>query len=100
MSTGIFGASANLPGAQGTMTASTYFGENLPIFAMLPPGPRIVKTLRKERWFFVDIPTRSPVPRVLGYTPANSKLCGYESSLFSSATGGNALNGSPYYRQA
>ena len=99
MSTGIFGASANLPGAQGTMTAtiSQPIGENLPIFAMLPPGPRMVNleqnSPKKKGGFFVDIPTRSPVPRVLGYTPANSKLRGYGSSLYSS-TGRNALNGS------
>ena len=96
MSTGIFGASANLPGAQGTMTASISqpIGENLPIFAMLPPGPRIVNleqsSPKKKSGFFVDIPTRSPVPRVLGYTPANSKLRGYGSSLSSSAV--NALS--------
>ena len=99
MSTDIFGASANHPGAQGTMTASISqpIGENLPIFAMLPPGPRIVNleqnSPKKKGGFFVDIPTRSPVPRVLGYTPANSKLRGYGSSLYSS-TGRNALNGS------
>jgi nuclear pore complex protein Nup98-Nup96 len=100
MSTGIFGASANVPGAQGTMTASISqpIGENLPIFAMLPPGPRIVNleqnSPKKKGGYFVDIPTRSPVPRVLGYTPANSKLRGYGSSLSSSTAGGNALNGS------
>ena len=97
MSTGTFGASANPPG---TMTASISqpIGENLPIFAMLPPGPRILNleqnTLKKKGGFFVDIPTRSPVPRVLGYTPANSKLRGYGPSLSSSTAGGNGLNGS------
>ena len=100
MSTGIFGASANLPGVPGTMTASISqpIGENLPIFAMLPPGPRIFNleqaSPKKKSGFFVDIPTRSPVPRVLGYTPANSKLRGYGSSLSSSSTAsGNTLNG-------
>ena len=101
MSTGIFGASANLPGVPGTMTASISqpIGENLPIFAMLPPGPRIFNleqaSPKKKSGFFVDIPTRSPVPRVLGYTPANSKLRGYGSSLSSSSnSSGNTLNGS------
>jgi nuclear pore complex protein Nup98-Nup96 len=97
MSTGIFGASA---GAQGSMTASISqpIGENLPIFAMLPPGPRLVNleqnSPKKQGGFFVDVPTRSPVPRMLGYTPANSKLRGYGSSVSSSTAGGNALNGS------
>ena len=97
---GIFGASANVPGAQGTMTASISqpISENLPIFAMLPPGPRIVNleqsSPKKKGGFFVDVPTRSPVPRVLGYTPANSKLRGYGSSLSLSTTGSNGLNGS------
>ena len=100
MSTGNFGFSTNLPGAQGTMTASISqpIAENLPIFAMLPPGPRIFNleqtSPKKKGGFFVDIPTRSPVPRVLGYTPANSKLRGYGSSLSSSTGGGNGLNGS------
>lgn len=100
MSTGIFGASASVPGAQGTMTASISqpISENLPIFTMLAPGPRIVNleqtSPKKKGGFFVDVPTRSPVPRLLGYTPANSKLRGYGSSLSSSTAGGNALNGS------
>ena len=100
MSTGIFGASANVPGAQGTMTASISqpIGDNLPIFAMLPPGPRIVNleqtSPKKKGGFFIDVPTRSPVPRVLGYTPANSKLRGYGSTLSLSTANGNALNGS------
>ena len=100
MSTGIFGASANVPGAQVTMTPSISqpIGENLPIFAMLPAGPRILSleqnSPKKKGSFFVDMPNRSPIPRVLGYTPANSKLRGYGSSLSSSTAGGNVLNGS------
>ena len=95
-----FGASVNVPGAQGAMTASISqpIGENLPIFTLLPPGPRIVSleqnSPKKKGGFFVDVPTRSPIPRVLGYTPANSKLRGYGSSLSSSTATGNMLNGS------
>jgi len=80
--TGTFNATATAPGAQGTLTASIAqpIGASLPIFNMLPPGPRAV-TLdqpKKKPGFFVDVPTRSPVPRLqLGYTPANTKLRGY-----------------------
>jgi len=94
---GILNASTNTPNAQGSLTASISqpIGANLAIFDMLPPGPRLVNLEssqpKKKYGFFVDIPTRSPVPRVqLGYTPANSKLRGFGSStLTSSAAGGN-----------
>lgn len=71
--------------AQGSLTASIAqpIGANLPIFSMLPPGPRAV-TLdlvpKKKPGFFVDAPTRSPVPRLhMGYAPTNSKLRGFAS---------------------
>ncbi|KAF5387955.1 hypothetical protein D9615_000660 [Tricholomella constricta] len=82
---GLFNASANAPGAQGSLTASISqpIGADLPIFDMLPPGPRLVNLessqQKKKAGFFVDIPTRSPVPR-LGYTPANSRLRGFAAS--------------------
>jgi len=100
MNTSLFGGSVNNGGVQGTLTASIAqpIGENLPIFDMLPPGPRIVdlEVPKKKAGFFVDMPTRSPVPRVqLGFTPANSKLRGFGSStsLMSSTAG---LNGTSF----
>jgi nuclear pore complex protein Nup98-Nup96 len=97
---GSFNASANTQGAQGTLTASISqpIGANLPIFAMLPPGPRLIdleSQPKKKSGFFVDIPTRSPVPRVqLGYTPANSKLRGFGSSTITSSTTGSPFTAS------
>lgn len=83
---GLFNSANNAP--QGTLTASL----SQPVgslFDMLP-GPRSINLdssqPKKKSGFFVDIPTRSPVPRVqLGYTPANSKLRGFAST--STATG-------------
>ncbi|RDB20120.1 hypothetical protein Hypma_012839 [Hypsizygus marmoreus] len=94
---GLFSTTINAPGAQGSLTASISqpIGADLPIFDILPPGPRLVNLEasqpKKKAGFFVDIPTRSPVPRVqLGYTPANSKLRGFGSSTsISSAAGVN-----------
>ena len=87
MGTSLFNSSTANAGAQGTLTASIAqpIGENLPIFDLLPPGPRIIdldqNLPKKKVGFFLDMPTRSPVPRVtLGYTPANSKLRGFGSS--------------------
>lgn len=97
VSTNLFGASANNAGAQGSLTASINqpIGENLPIFSMLPPGPRLVdmEQSKRQAGFFVDLPTRSPVPKVqLGYTPASSKLRGFGSSpSLVSSTSGNSL---------
>ncbi|KAJ8517984.1 hypothetical protein ONZ45_g4906 [Pleurotus djamor] len=89
-----FSATATAPGAAGTLTASIAepIGNNLPIFSMLPPGPRSInldlQPSKKKAGFFTDIPTRSPVPRVqLGYTPATSKLRGFASSTTTSTTG-------------
>lgn len=84
-----FSAAATAPGgaAQGTLTASISqpINTNLPIFSLLPPGPRAVdldQTPKKKVGFFSDIPTRSPLPRVqLGYSPASSKLRGFGSSV-------------------
>lgn len=81
------------PGAQSNMTASISepLSQNLPIFQMLPPGPRAVdldQQPKKKPGFFVDVPTRSPVPRIqLSYTPANSKLRGFATSTSGAALG-------------
>ena len=93
---------------QGPLTASINqpIAENLPIFSMLPPGPRIVdldlNASKKKPGFFLDMPTRSPIPRVqVGFTPANSKLRGFGtmSPFASSQNGGNGsvsfTNGKP-----
>ncbi|KAH7926776.1 hypothetical protein BV22DRAFT_1111472 [Leucogyrophana mollusca] len=83
-------------GTQGTLTASIAepIGSNLPIFSMLPPGPRAVtleQQPKKKPGFFVDVPTRSPVPRLqLGYTPASSKLRGFATSVSTSSLGGQS----------
>ncbi|KAK0206891.1 nucleoporin autopeptidase-domain-containing protein [Desarmillaria ectypa] len=108
-STGLFGgsgntfnASASVPGAQGTLTASISqpIATNLPIFSMLPPGPQAVsldQSTKKKASFFVDVPTRSPVPRMqLGFSPASSKLRGFASSgSISSVSGLNFSQGAP-----
>lgn len=109
---GSFGNSANntlnasvaFPGAQGTLTASISqpISTSLPIFSLLPPGPRAVdleQSTKKKTGFFVDVPTRNPVPRVaLSYSPASSKLRGFSSpspslgaSLLSNSNSSNAL---------
>ncbi|KAJ3985756.1 nucleoporin autopeptidase-domain-containing protein [Lentinula detonsa] len=94
-STNTLGGSTAAPGQQNSLVASINqpIAPNLPIFSMLPPGPRAIdleQSTKKKVPFFVDIPTRSPVPRVqLGYTPANSKLRG-----FGSLTSNSALSGS------
>lgn len=86
MGQGLFGNSITNPGTQGVLTASIAqpIGENLPIFDMLPPGPRIISLdqslPKKKAGFFLDMYTRSPVPRVpLGHSPATSKLRGFGS---------------------
>ncbi|KAG2060215.1 hypothetical protein BDR06DRAFT_948299 [Suillus hirtellus] len=86
-------SSATVPGPQGTLFASIAepLSQNLPIFSMLPPGPRAVdldQQPKKKPGFFVDVPTRSPVPYLqLGYTPANSKLRGFATSTSGTALG-------------
>lgn len=84
------GASMNLQSQaaappQGGLTASIAqpIGANLPIFSLLPPGPRAISLdpPKKKSNLFADIPTRSPVPRLqLGYSPATSKLRGFTST--------------------
>jgi len=106
MGLGMFGNSTSTPGIQGILTASIAqpIGENLPIFDMLPPGPRIIsldQTLpKKKAGFFLDMPTRSPVPRVpLGHSPATSKLRGFGSMTLGpsggSSNGISLTNGKP-----
>jgi len=85
-------------GAQGTLMASIAepVSANLPIFSMLPPGPRAVtlEQPKKKPGFFSDVPTRSPVPRLqLGYSPASSKLRGFASTSVAPGTPAG-LNGS------
>ncbi|TCD63876.1 hypothetical protein EIP91_004816 [Steccherinum ochraceum] len=85
---GNLGASTNnaMGQPQGSLTASIAqpIGANLPIWNLLPPGPRTVpleQQPKRKPGFFVDVPTRSPVPRLqLGYTPAPSKLRGFGST--------------------
>ncbi|KAJ4479117.1 nucleoporin autopeptidase-domain-containing protein [Lentinula aciculospora] len=85
------------PSQQGGLIASINqpIAPNLPIFSMLPPGPRSVdleQSTKKKVPFFVDVPTRSPVPRVqLGYTPAKSKLRGFGSSTSTSTLSGSVF---------
>lgn len=86
-----FGPSTNALGTstapQPSLTASIAepIGTNLPIFSMLPPGPRTLdldqSQQKKKQGFFVDVPTRSPLPRQMGYTPASSKLRGFGSTI-------------------
>ncbi|KAJ7506535.1 nucleoporin autopeptidase-domain-containing protein [Mycena galericulata] len=79
-----FTASASNAGAQGTLTASIAQPIATDLFSMLPPGPHAVnleQSTKKKVPFFVDVPTRSPIPRVgLSYTPASSKLRGFGAS--------------------
>lgn len=94
MTGSLFGGAA--PGAQTPLTASINqpIAENLPIFSLLTPGNRGLdidpNPHKKKTGFFLDMPTRSPIPRVQ-FTPANSKLRGFGSvsSLASSQTAGN-----------
>ena len=84
-----FGASANVAGQavapQGGLTASIAqpIGASLPIFNLLPPGPRAIplEPPKKKSNLFADIQTRQPTPRLqLGYSPAVSKLRGFTTS--------------------
>ncbi|KAJ7739892.1 nucleoporin autopeptidase-domain-containing protein [Mycena metata] len=84
-STNMFSATASNAGAQGTLTASIAQPIATDLFSMLPPGPHAVnleQSTKKKVPFFVDVPTRSPIPRVgLSYTPAGSKLRGFGASM-------------------
>jgi nuclear pore complex protein Nup98-Nup96 len=79
-----FTATASNVGAQGTLTASIAQPIATDLFSMLPPGPHAVnleQSTKKKVPFFVDVPTRSPIPRVgLSYTPASSRLRGFGAS--------------------
>ncbi|KAH0839780.1 nucleoporin autopeptidase-domain-containing protein [Lanmaoa asiatica] len=87
------GSSTAAPGGPGTLTASIAepISSNLPIFSMLPPGPRAVpidQQQKKKPGFFVDAPARLPVPRLpINYTPASSRLRGFGASASSSVLG-------------
>lgn len=87
------GSSTAPPSGPGTLTASIVepISSNLPIFSMLPPGPRAIpidQQQKKKPGFFVDVPARSPVQRLpINYTPASSKLRGFGASALSSVLG-------------
>ncbi|KAF6762038.1 nucleoporin autopeptidase-domain-containing protein [Ephemerocybe angulata] len=100
-STNPFGASA--APQQGSLTASINqpIGSNLPIFNMLPPGPRLVDLdqtqPKKKSPFFVDVPSRNPIPRGAqqSFAPASSKLRGFGASTnLASSQVGNPFAGS------
>ncbi|CDO68452.1 hypothetical protein BN946_scf184760.g8 [Trametes cinnabarina] len=73
----------------------------LPIFSMLPPGPRAVtldQQPKKKPGYFVDVPTRSPVPPLqLRYAPAGTKLRGFGSTSTPPGASSSALGGSLLY---
>lgn len=87
------GSSTAAAGGAGTLTASIAepISSNLPIFSMLPPGPRAVpidQQQKKKPGFFVDAPARLPVSRLpINYTPASSKLRGFGVPASSSVLG-------------
>ena len=76
----LLGTTAIAPTSQPSLTASIAepIGENLPIFALLPPGPRsvVLDQPQQKKNFFVDRPTRSVLPRPLNYTPSRSDFYG------------------------
>ena len=89
--------SAEVAPSAAALTPSERPQTNLPIFSMLPPGPRAVDIdpPKKKPSFFVDVPTRTPVPRLqLSYQPAQSKLRGF-SSINGSQFGMSLANGRP-----
>ncbi|KAI0677639.1 nucleoporin autopeptidase-domain-containing protein [Trametes maxima] len=73
----------------------------LPIFSMLPPGPRAVtldQQPKKKPGYFVDVPTRSPVPQLqLRYAPAGTKLRGFGSTSAPPGASSSTLGGSLLY---
>ncbi len=86
------GQSTSLPSL--TASIAQPIGANIPLFNMLPPGPRAVNLdqPKKKAGLFVDVPTRSPVPRLqLGYTPASSKLRGFTSTATIPGAHGQSL---------
>ncbi|KAI0832820.1 nucleoporin autopeptidase-domain-containing protein [Trametes gibbosa] len=96
------GASA-LGQSQTPLTASIAqpIAAPLPIFSMLPPGPRAVtldQQPKKKPGYFVDVPTRSPVPQLqLRYAPAGTKLRGFGSTSTPPGAGSSTLGGSLLY---
>jgi len=76
----LLGTTVIAPTSQPSLTASIAepIGENLPIFALLPPGPRsvVLDQPQQKKNFFVDRPTRSVLPRPLNYTPSRSDFYG------------------------
>ncbi|KAL1944102.1 hypothetical protein VTO73DRAFT_3287 [Trametes versicolor] len=114
LGTSLFGNST-LGGSTATMGAST-LGQSqaplmasiaqpiaapLPIFSMLPPGPRAVtldQQPKKKPGYFVDVPTRSPVPQLqLRYAPAGTKLRGFGSTSTPPGASSSTLGGSLLY---
>ena len=89
--------------SQAPLTASIAqpISTNLPIFSMLPPGPRAVtldQQPKKKPGYFVDVPTRAPVPQLqLRYAPAASKLRGFGSTSTPPGASSSQLNGSLLY---
>ena len=89
-STNGLGGSTAAPG-QGTLTASIAepVSSNLPIFNMLPSGPRSVSLdppPKKPSSLFTDVPTRSPLAMSNGRAKLGmSKLRGFGSSQTSNA---------------
>ncbi|KAK7696147.1 hypothetical protein QCA50_000798 [Cerrena zonata] len=85
---GSFGTSTAAPAApqQGSLTASIAqpIGTTMPVFSMLPPGPRATildQQPKKKPAFFAELPTRSPQPRIqLNYQPSVSQLRGFGAS--------------------
>lgn len=103
-STNTLGGSAVAAGPALTASINQPIGSNLPIFSMLPPGPRLVdldqSQPKKRPPFFVDVPTRSPVPRVGNFAPATSKLRGFGASTTTrESTLGNPFAGSVAFLQ-
>ena len=97
-STATMGASM-LGQSQAPLTASIAqpIASNLPIFNMLPPGPRAVtldQQPKKKSGYFVDVPTRAPVPQLnLRYAPATTKLRGFGSTSTLPSSGSSQLGG-------
>jgi len=98
----LLGTAATAPASQPSLTASIAepVGENLPIFALLPPGPRSVvldHPQQKKKNFFVDRPTRSVLPRPLDYTPSRSDFYGprFSRTELDTDLSSNLLTGKP-----
>ncbi|KIJ69845.1 hypothetical protein HYDPIDRAFT_104474 [Hydnomerulius pinastri MD-312] len=95
--------STSAPGVQGSFTASIAepIASNLPIFSMLPPGPRAVpvdqQQQKKKPGFLVP---EGPPRFVVSYAPASSKLAntklrGFGASSSSSILSPGGQNGNP-----